>query len=99
MVEPWSQAGYECYCVDLQSQAPTSANVHHVQANILDCVSKWLPSGRRVKIAFGFPPCTHTAVSGAKYFRAKGPAHAAEAFTLIARVNELLQWFNAPYLW
>jgi hypothetical protein len=66
---------------------------------VLTCVSEWLPANRKVKLCFGWPSCTHTAVSGAKHFKAKGPKAAAEAFTLIARIDSLCKWFDCPYAW
>ena len=101
IVRPWSQAGYDCYCIDIQHPPGIieAGNVFHVGADICDCVSHWLPAGRPIAIAFGAPPCTHTAVSGAKHFRSKGPQGAAAAFRLIARVAELLDWFQCPYAW
>jgi hypothetical protein len=100
LLSPWADAGYQCYAIDIQHDGiSTMGNVTKIGADIHGCISKWLPCGRRIKIAFGAPPCTHTAVSGAKYFRSKGPAGAAEAFGLIARCDQLLQWFDCPYLW
>lgn len=99
MAEPWAEAGCECYCIDLQHEGKSSqGNIHFIGANIHDCVSKWLPLCKPI-IAFAFPPCTHTAVSGAKYFQSKGPQGAAEAFSLIARCQGILEWLGCPYLW
>jgi hypothetical protein len=99
MVRPWAEAGYECFAVDIQHTGNREGNIHRIAADVLGCVSGWMPVGRSVRMAFGFPPCTHTAVSGARHFRTKGPAAAAEAFALIARVDELLKWFGCPYAW
>jgi hypothetical protein len=97
---PWAEAGYDCYAIDLQHDGTsTIGKITFVQADIMECVSHWLPAGREIAIAFGFPPCTHTAVSGAKHFRAKGAKGAAEAFQLIARTDQLLRWFGCPWLW
>lgn len=101
MLEPWVSAGIEVYAVDIQHPSGIAQidGVNYVGANVLDCISSWFPQGREVSIAFGFPPCTHTAVSGARHFKAKGAPKAAEAFQLIARCHELLNWFDAPYAW
>lgn len=106
VVRPWAAAGYDCLCIDIAHETPTQYQVHEgggtiwfIKADLLDCVSTWLPVGRVPAFACGFPPCTHTAVSGAKYFRTKGPRAAAEAFAVIARVAELLQWFGCPYFY
>jgi hypothetical protein len=100
MVEPWSAAGHRCFIVDLQHKGTTTTGtITRIGADILACVSNWLPLNTTIRIAFGFPPCTHTAVSGARHFISKGPAGAAHAFTLIARCHQLLKWFNCPWFY
>lgn len=40
MVKPWAEAGYQCYCVDLQhSRTETDGNITKISADVLD----WLP--------------------------------------------------------
>lgn len=58
---------------------PTEAPGEHYQGDVLDLLD--LPWD----LLIGFPPCTHLAVSGARYFaekRADGRQQAAEAFFL-----------------
>jgi hypothetical protein len=103
ILEPWAAAGHICYAIDIQhppgqTTDPTRPNIVNVGADILTCVSHWMPKGTPI-IAVAFPPCTHTAVSGAKHFAVKGPAKAAEAFQLIARCDQLLRWMGCPYAW
>lgn len=104
MVRPWAEAGYHCYAVDIQHEEKRIEEVGlgritFLPADIHRCISEWLPWGINVAFAFGFPPCTHTAVSGARHFTSKGPRKAAEAFGLIARVDHLLKMFGCPYGW
>ena len=63
MVRPWAEAGYLCYCVDIQHpQGETrQGNIIHVGADMRD----WLPPFRPITFAAFFPPCTDVAVSGA----------------------------------
>ena len=70
MVRPWAEAGYLCYCVDIQHpQGETrQGNIIHVGADMRD----WLPPFRPITFAAFFPPCTDVAVSGARWFRDKG---------------------------
>ena len=70
MVRPWAEAGYLCYCVDIQHpQGETrQGNIIHVGADMRD----WLPPFRPIIFAAFFPPCTDVAVSGARWFRDKG---------------------------
>ncbi|MFR0873726.1 MAG: hypothetical protein ACLSHC_03075 [Bilophila wadsworthia] len=70
MVRPWAEAGYLCYCVDIQHpQGETrQGNIIRVGADMRD----WLPPFRPITFAAFFPPCTDVAVSGARWFRDKG---------------------------
>jgi hypothetical protein len=58
-----------CYCVDILHPPGEQwqGNIIRVGADIRD----WLPPFRPIKILFVFPPCTHVAVSGARWFREK----------------------------
>lgn len=58
------ERGHEAYSCDL---LPTSGN--HPEWHIKDDVLKHLNDGWNLMIAF--PPCTHLAVSGARYFEQK----------------------------
>jgi hypothetical protein len=101
VARPWADAGFTCYCIDVQHPTGTTqdGNIFKVGASILDCVSLWLRAGEKIDFAFAAPPCTHTATSGARHFISKGPQKAAEAFELIARVDSLCKWFRCPYAW
>ena len=70
MVMPWAEAGFTCYCVDMQHPAGESreGNIFRVGADMRD----WLPPFRPIAFAAFFPPCTDVAVSGARWFRDKG---------------------------
>jgi hypothetical protein len=62
MVAPWADAGFLCYCVDLQHPAG-----EHREGNIIRVgadVCEWLPPYAAIAMLFAFPPCTHVAVSG-----------------------------------
>lgn len=96
MVLPWADAGYLCYCIDLQHPAGETrrGNIVRVGAD----VNKWLPPFARVKILFAFPPCTHLAVSGARWFKHKGLGSLIEALELFDRSIRLAEWTKAPYM-
>lgn len=95
MVKPWADAGYKCYCIDIQhpSGETVEGNIHKIGINIHDFV---LPN-ESVKIMFGFPPCTHLASSGARWFKGKGLRKLADAILLFAKASELCEESNAPY--
>jgi hypothetical protein len=70
MVTPWAKSGFLCYCVDLRHRAGLhrDGNMIRVGAEVRD----WLPPFAAIAVLFAFPPCTHVAVSGARWFKDKG---------------------------
>lgn len=96
MVEPWAKAGYLCYCVDLQHQAGEhrEGNIVRVGADIRE----WLPPYAPVEMLFAFPPCTHVAVSGARWFQDKGLGSLIESLQLFDAAVRLAEWAKAPYM-
>lgn len=96
MVQPWAEAGYLCYCVDLQHPAGETreGNIIKVGANVMD----WMPPREPVKAFFAFPPCTDVAVSGARWFKDKGLGALINALTLFDRAVKLAEWSGAPYM-
>ena len=96
MAQPWAEAGFLCYCVDMQ-HAPgetRTGNIVKVGANMLD----WLPPRGEIAFASFFPPCTDVAVSGARWFRDKGLGKLIGALQLFKRSVDLAELIGAPYL-
>src|SRR4051812_24729552 len=91
MVKPWGAGGYECWCLDMQHEggyAPLAGNIMKIGADI----RKWqLPLPIRYAIVFGFPPCTHLAASGARWWKGKGLRKLSEAIDLVGRCAELCE--------
>lgn len=96
MVAPWVEAGYRATIVDLQHPAGshTDGLLTTVGADILT----WLPPLDTYTAVFAFPPCTHLAVSGARWFRDKGLGALIEGLTLVKRCIELAEWTGAPWM-
>jgi hypothetical protein len=96
MVQPWLEAGYECWCVDMQHETGVSknGNLVRVGADILT----WLPPRRDYAIVFTFPPCTNFAVSGARWFQEKGLGGLAQAVSLVERCRDICEWSGAPWM-
>jgi hypothetical protein len=96
MVKPWAEAGYLCYCVDLQHPAGETrdGNIVRVGADMRD----WLPPRGEVVFAAFFPPCTDVAVSGARWFKDKGLGGLIQALQLFDVSVKLAEWCGAPYL-
>ncbi|HWN93731.1 MAG TPA: hypothetical protein VNT99_01750 [Methylomirabilota bacterium] len=96
MVAPWAEVGFLCYCVDLKHPARErrEGNIVRVGAN----VAEWLPPYAAVKILFAFPPCTHVAASGARWFKDKGLGALTESLRLFDASVRLAEWTGAPYM-
>jgi hypothetical protein len=96
MVAPWAAAGFLCYCVDIQHPPGEhrNGNVVRVGAN----VREWLPPFGPVKILFAFPPCTHVAVSGARWFKDKGLRGLIDSLEMFDAAIRLAEWTRAPYM-
>lgn len=96
MVAPWLDAGYTCYCVDLLHPPGETreGRLIRVGADVRD----WLPPYTRIKMLFAFPPCTHVAVSGARWFKDKGLGALIESLQSFEAAVRLAEWTKAPYL-
>lgn len=96
MVAPWADAGFLCYCVDLQHAAGEhrKGNIVRVGADVCD----WLPPYARIKILFAFPPCTHVAASGARWFKDKGLGALIQSLELFEASVRIAEWTQAPYI-
>ena len=96
MVKPWAEAGFTCYCVDLQHPhgETKQGNIIYVGADMRD----WLPPFRPICFAAFFPPCTDVAVSGARWFKDKGLFALFQAIRLFYVSIRIAEWTQAPYL-
>jgi hypothetical protein len=95
MVKPWADAGHLCVCVDMQHPGGEhrDGNIVRVGADIQD----YLPPRETIDAVFAFPPCTHLAVSGARWFKGKGLGKLAESIELFHRAAKICEWAGAPY--
>ena len=96
MVMPWADVGFLCYCVDMQHPPG-----EHREGNIVRVgadVREWLPPFGPIKILFAFPPCTHVAVSGARWFQDKGLRGLIDSLELFDAAVRLAEWTKAPYM-
>ncbi len=98
-VEPWAEAGFPCYLVDLQhprvKPERDRRGITRIGANILELhpYHRWLPQGP-IALAFAWPECTHFTYSGARWRRENGPAATAEGFRLFAACWDLLRFYE-----
>lgn len=97
VVRPWAEAGYTCVCYDIQHEGVRrEGNITYSHWDALDR-RIGLPSDS-VAMAFAFPPCTHLAVSGARWFKGKGLRALAESIEMFAVAAEFCEATGAPYL-
>lgn len=90
--KPWCEAGYSVTTVDVQPAEWTHPNRTHVMQD----VRTFKPSGRYVFVC-AFPPCTHLAVSGARWYREKGLSKLIEALEIVEACRRICEESGAPY--
>lgn len=96
MLKPWADAGFLCFCVDLKHPAGERRDDNMIRVGA--DVREWLPPFGSIKILFAFPPCTHVAVSGARWFKDKGLGALVDSLQLFDAALRLAEWTRAPYM-
>jgi len=96
MLKPWAEAGYRCIAVDIQH--PKATNVNDGIELIGADVTEYLPPQGDYAICFAFPPCTHLAASGARWFANKGLGALVEALRIVEACRRICEWTGAPYM-
>jgi hypothetical protein len=97
-IADWSDAGYECWALDIYHDTgvgPLSGGIRLIGGDVRTFK---LPTHREIAFMFAFPPCTHLAVSGARWFKGKGLRLLAEAIDIVASCAELCEQAGCPYL-
>lgn len=96
MARPWAEAGYRCYCVDVQHSIRADrieGNIHYVWGD----VRSWRPpAGVKVIFAGAFTPCTDVAGSGARDFSKKGGYLLRDAIEMFEAARQAIAWSGAP---
>jgi hypothetical protein len=98
MVGPWLAAGYRCTIVDVQHTEgfATDGLLTKLGADVRE-IEDWMHL-TDIAAVFAFPPCTHMAVSGARWFKSKGLKLAAEAFLIADACREIAETSGAPWM-
>ena len=76
MVRPWFNAGHEVITVDIEE-------AKHQMPSIQSDIRDLNPQRLKADVIFGFPPCTHLARSGARWWKSKPPEALEEALELV----------------
>ena len=96
-LRPWAEAGYRCHAFDIQHERPIAKNgITFWPWDALSDKSSWALDD--VAFVFAFPPCTHLAVSGARWFKGKGLRALAESIEMFAVAAEICEASEAPYM-
>lgn len=96
MVQPWAEAGYTCYCVDVQQPEG-----EHGQGNIIRVgtdIRIWTPPPLDYVIAFAQPPCTNLGVSGAAWCRRKGMQGLIDGIELVEACRRICESIQVPWM-
>ena len=95
-VRPWAEAGYECWCVDIQHRGDTIRDgIRFIGA---DARYYRPPCGVEYAMCFCWPPCTHLSISGARWFKGKGLPALSQSIDLVAHAVAIAEATGAPYL-
>lgn len=98
MARPWAEAGYECWCVDIQHsirRERIEGNIHFAWGD----ARTWTPpAGRRIAFVAAFPPCTHVTVAGARDFATKRGQMLRDALETFEACRQAAAWSGAPYM-
>lgn len=98
-VRPWAEAGYQCFCYDIQhKEVARRDGITFVPWDALDEAQPFEVDTGNAAFVFAFPPCTHLAVSGARWFKGKGLRALAESIEMFAVAAEICEVSGAPYL-
>lgn len=96
MVRPWAEAGHICRIVDIQHRRDCD-KVEHLDGggvivkhglDILAVKEKWILGA---DVVFAFPPCTDLAVSGARWWAAKGADALVRALELVSACRSIIE--------
>lgn len=84
MLIPWAKAGYQCVAVDIAHDGDY-VDEHGIQVVKADVRLLSCP-GSGIQGVFAFPPCTHLASSGARWWKDKGEEALLEALSTVDAV-------------
>lgn len=100
MAEPWAEAGYECWCVDVQHsiRRPKVKRVGRGAIHFVwgDARTFQRPTHKPIAFFGAFPPCTQVTVAGARDFRTKGGMMLRDALETFEACRLAASWSGAP---
>lgn len=98
MAEPWAEAGYECFCVDVQHKIRVPRREGRINFVWGDVRSWRPPEGLDIRFGASFTPCTDVAGSGSRDWPTKGGFLLRDALEMFESARQALAWSGAPYM-
>ena len=107
MVQPWPDAGHDAVIVDVQHREGsrmTGWSDHYepsgrgMLTRLGMDVRDWQEQGTEWAAVFAFPPCTHLAKSGARWWKDKGLTALIEALQVVDACRQICEASGAPYM-
>lgn len=99
MVQPWLDAGYECWIVDTQHKPGLHKKGRLTRIGCDVRTFELLPKELLpIAVAFAFPPCTHLANSGNGHKAGKGLSALIEGLQLVEVCRDLCEASGAPWM-
>lgn len=104
MVRPWANAGFECYCVDVQHsiRKPKSERVGNgLITYVWGDARSWTPPDgvvARLVAMFAFPPCTELTCTGARDFKTKRGWMLSDAVQLFDSCMLACEFSGVPFM-
>jgi hypothetical protein len=96
MVKPWLDADYNAITLDVQDEVNQHPNRSHIVADVRQALE--VVKACRFAFVAAFPPCTHFAVSGARWFRDKGLDVLIEALEIVNACRKICEASGAPWM-
>jgi hypothetical protein len=100
--EPWAEAGYDCFCVDIQHSIRKDRTVQFGAGRIhfvWGDVRSWTPpQGYRPVFGVSFTECTNVAVSGSRDFKRKRGFLLRDGLEQFEAARQAFEWAGIPYM-
>jgi hypothetical protein len=101
MAMPWAEAGYECWCIDIQHSIRRQRDevvgrgvIHFTWGDVR---SFRRPTQKPIAFFGAFPFCTNDSVSGARDFELKGGMMLRDGLECFESCRSAASWSGAPY--
>lgn len=98
MVKPWADAGYECWCFDVQHSIRRPRREGNINFVWGDIRTVRRPTSGPIAFVFCQSPCTHVAGSGARDFATKGGQMLRDTLEMFEAGRQIGEWSGSKYM-